>query len=76
MLSASWVAKEGHREGTHVDLKRETTEAPGAAAEDDEIAGTPPAAGRATIVRYRLGEPLFVPREAGPATAWLACASL
>jgi len=77
MLSARRVAKEGRRKGAHVDLKwRETTKGPGVAVEHDETTGGPPAAGPATIERYRLGEPLFVPREVGPAAAWLACASL
>ena len=76
MLPARRVAKEGHRKGAHVNLqRRETTEGPGAAAED-EMAGAPPVAGRATAVRRLPGEPLFIPREDGPAWAWLACASL
>jgi hypothetical protein len=51
-----------------VDLKlQETAEAPGTAAEDDEVADLPPGAGLPD-------EPVFVPREDGPAVAWLACA--
>jgi hypothetical protein len=58
-----------------VDSKlQETAEAPGTPAEDDEVAGMPPAVDLASVL-YSL-EPVFIPREDGPAAAWLACAQL
>lgn len=76
MLFAGGVAKKGHQEGANVDLKlQETTEAPGTAVEDDKVADLPPVAHLVGVARYLPGEPVFVPREDGPAVAWLACAA-
>lgn len=59
-----------------MDLKlQETAETPGRAVEDDEVPDLPSAAGLGGIASYLTGEPVFIPREDGPAVAWLACAS-
>jgi hypothetical protein len=77
MLPARRVAKERQSKGADVDSKlQETAEAPGTAFGEDEVAGVAPAVDPADIVLYLPGEPVFVPREDGPAAAWLACAWL
>ncbi len=77
MLPARRVAKESQSKGADVDSKlQETAQAPGTAVDDDEVAGVPPAVDPADIVLYLPGEPIFIPREDGPAAAWLACARL
>jgi hypothetical protein len=76
MLPARRVAKESQSKGAEVDSKLgETAEAQGAPVEDDKVAGMLPAVGLANGVLYP-PEPVFVPREDGPAAAWLACAQL
>ncbi len=74
MLPARRVGKELQSKGADVDSRlRETAEVPGTPVEDDQGAGVPLAVGLTDVVRYR-PEPVFIPREDGPAVAWLACA--
>ena len=76
MLPARRVAKESQLKGADVDSRlRETAEAPGTPVEDDKAAGMPPAVGLGDVVTHSPG-PVFIPREDGPAAAWLACAQL
>ena len=53
---------------------QKTVQAPGTATGEDEGAGVAPAVDPADIVLYLPGESVFVPREDGPAAAWLAYA--
>ena len=77
MLPARRVAKESYRKGADVDSKmRETAQAPNTAIGDDAAADVPAAVDPADIVRYLPEEPVFFPREDGPAAGWLACARL
>lgn len=76
MLRARRVAKESKSKGANVDSQlREAAEALDTPVEDDEVVGTPPAVDLADMPPY-LPAPVFIPREDGPAAAWLACAQL
>lgn len=76
MLPARRVAKESQSKGADVDSRlRETAEAPGTPVGDDKVAGMPPAVGLAGTVLCP-PEPVFIPREDGPAAAWLSGADV